>query len=521
MGESCTIRVNGVEHSAAMGMTVAAALGNYGEHSTRQSVSGQPRGPLCGMGVCFECRGTVNGTNHERTCMIRCEPGSDVQTGPAGDSQRSSGGANVPQDVSCDVLVVGGGPAGLAAAATAAEMGRRIILLDDNPGLGGQIWRNHGSGPSQRLRMRVKQAGVHILCGTAVVERLDAQRVLATGGNGAFIITHRSVVLATGATELFLPFPGWTLPNVMGVGGLQAMAKGGLNIRGKRIVIAGSGPLLLAVGAYMKRQDADVRIIAEQASFASVRNLAGHLVSRPRKLLQGAGLKAVLHEVEQRYGWWPVAAEGSDRVRSVTLTNGRGRERFECDYLAVGFGLVPSARVATVLGCTTTRGAIAVDQSQRTDVSNVYAAGECTGIGGVDKALIEGQIAGFMCADRESHALSLFRRRDRELLFAKALGNAFALREELKDAVKADTIVCRCEDVAYGRIASCESWRDAKLQTRCGMGPCQGRICGPIVRWLTGWPVEDARPPVFNVPVRILSAMPGNAAPGSTMEQVR
>ncbi len=521
MGDTRNIRVNGVEQRLAMGTTLAAALGNCGEHSTRRSVNGQPRGPLCGMGVCFECRATIDGKSHERTCMTPVESGTDVRTGLVGEAQRPSGGTIVSQDLTCDVMVVGGGPAGLAAAATAAELGRRVILLDDNAGLGGQIWRKNGSGRSQQLRDRVKQAGVNILCGTAVVERLDAQRVLAIGENGSYLITHRSVVLATGATELFLPFPGWTLPNVMGVGGLQAMVKGGLDISGKRIVIAGSGPLLLAVGAYMTRRGADVRVIAEQAPFSSVRTLAGQLVSRLRKLVQGMGLKAVLSEVEQRYGWWPAAAEGVERVRSVTLTNGQEIQRFECHYLAVGFGLIPSTRVATLLGCTIRRGRIMVDESQRTDVPNVYAAGECTGIGGVDKALVEGQIAGLASAGRESEARRLFRKRDRELLFAKALDRAFALRPELRNAMKPETIVCRCEDVAYGQIAGCESWRDAKLQTRCGMGPCQGRVCGPIVRWFTGWPVEDARPPVFNVPVRILSAMNDKAAPRITMEHDR
>jgi NADPH-dependent 2,4-dienoyl-CoA reductase/sulfur reductase-like enzyme len=336
---------------------------------------------------------------------------------------------------------------------------------------------------------------------------MDAGQVLAAGDAGACLIKFEKIVLVTGATELFLPFPGWTLPNVMGVGGIQSMVKGGLEVRGKRVVIAGSGPLMLAVGASLKKRGAEVRVIAEQAPFAQVRGLASSLVWRPRKLVQGMGLKMSLADVEQRYGWWPVAAEESGRVEAVTLTDGHALERFECDYLATGFGLVPSTRVAALLGCRVERGAVIVNELQETSTPGVFAAGECTGVGGVDKALIEGRIAGLACAGREDDARQLGTARDRELGFAASLGRAFALRGELREMVKPDTIVCRCEDVGWGRIAAGSSWRDAKLQTRCGMGPCQGRVCGPAVSWLTGWPVEDARPPVFNVPLRVLAAM--------------
>jgi NADPH-dependent 2,4-dienoyl-CoA reductase/sulfur reductase-like enzyme len=194
-------------------------------------------------------------------------------------------------------------------------------------------------------------------------------------------------------------------------------------------------------------------------------------------------------------------------VEGVMLTNGTTRERLACDYLATGIGLVPSSRLASLLGCRVEGGAVIADDLQRTSVESVFAAGECTGIGGVDKALIEGRIAGLACAGRERDARRLVPGLVRERRFAAALTRTFALRPELRAVVQPDTIVCRCEDVQWGEIAPCESWRDAKLQTRCGMGPCQGRVCGAAVAWLTGWRVEDARPPVFNVPVGVLASM--------------
>jgi NADPH-dependent 2,4-dienoyl-CoA reductase/sulfur reductase-like enzyme len=144
-------------------------------------------------------------------------------------------------------------------------------------------------------------------------------------------------------------------------------------------------------------------------------------------------------------------------------------------------------------------GAVVVDQWQRTSVEHVLCAGEPTGIGGLERSLIEGQIAGYAAAGDESRARSLFSKRAAAHLFAGALEAAFALRDDLKAVASAETIVCRCEDVRRGHLAPYQDWRAAKLQTRCGMGPCQGRICGPACAFLFGWEhaQRQKRPPVF------------------------
>src|SRR5437899_5240721 len=170
-----------------------------------------------------------------------------------------------------DVLVVGGGPAGIAAAVRAAESGARVGMVDENVAPGGQIWRggssegSHSSEASNWL-VQLKKAVVIELCGKRVFHHPEAGVLMAEGLDDVWELGYRNLVLATGARERFLPFPGWTLPNVMGAGGLQALVKGGLPIEGKRVAIAGTGPLLLAVAANLHSRGADIRLIAEQTS---------------------------------------------------------------------------------------------------------------------------------------------------------------------------------------------------------------------------------------------------------------
>jgi len=148
-----------------------------------------------------------------------------------------------------------------------------------------------------------------------------------------------------------------------------------------------------------------------------------------------------------------------------------------------------------------THGAVEVNAFQQTSIPNVYCAGETTGVGGAASALIEGQIAGFAATDRTSQARALFGRRAACRRFRTALNRAFELRPELKSLAGGDTMVCRCEDIGHAELSGFDNWRAAKLQTRCGMGPCQGRVCGTATRALFGWEPGSVRPPIF--PVRI------------------
>jgi NADPH-dependent 2,4-dienoyl-CoA reductase/sulfur reductase-like enzyme len=185
------------------------------------------------------------------------------------------------------------------------------------------------------------------------------------------------------------------------------------------------------------------------------------------------------------------------------LNNGSRFWTEDCDYLACGFHLVPNVELPCLLGCATANGFVRVDEFQLTSVPDVFCAGEPTGIGGADCALVEGQIAGLAAAEACDGARSFFGQRAAWHRFRDSLNRAFALRPELRQLAAPDTIVCRCEDVRRADLHGCDSLRAAKLHTRCGMGACQGRTCGPAVQFLFGWENDSVRPPLF--PVRLSS----------------
>ncbi|HEY2157511.1 MAG TPA: FAD/NAD(P)-binding oxidoreductase [Isosphaeraceae bacterium] len=407
----------------------------------------------------------------------------------------------MPSDPAFDILVVGSGPAGMAAAVGASARGKAVGVVDDNPSHGGQIWRNGAKEPPSREAARwldrVRTAGFETFTATQVLGPLGPRLLLAESEGQAIEIRYERLIVATGARELFLPFPGWTLPNVMGAGGLQAMVKSGMPIEGTRVVVAGSGPLLLAVAACLRKLGAKVPLVAEQAPFAKVAGFGLGLWREPKKIAQVLVLGTALGRVPFRAGCWPVAAEGDGALESVTMTDGSKTWRERCDYLACGFGLVPNVELAGALGCATHHGVVGVDALQRTTVPDVFAAGEVTGIGGLDRSLVEGEIAGLAASGDEAAARFLFPARDRAHRFARRLERAFGLRDELRRLPRPETIVCRCEDVAHGSLAPYSSWTEAKLQTRCGMGPCQGRVCGAAAEVLYGWTRTSIRPPIF------------------------
>lgn len=488
------IRVNGHAVSVPAGTTVAAAVMAAGETAFRRSARGEPRGPLCGMGICFECRVTIDGVPHSRSCQTVCRPEMEIRTEgpllPCGDSlptrdclptrdgllptrdrplpSRDCKGA-VPArypttESGYDVVVVGAGPAGIAAACAARESGLSVAVVDDNPAAGGQIWR--GGIPSP-WRERFRQ---EVIADTRVVGLIEPGVLLAESPADALALRYRKLILAPGARELLLPFPGWTLPNVLAAGGLQALVKGGLPIEDKRVVVAGTGPLLPAVAVLLRRRG------------ARVRGFFGQRYSRCRL----------------------AAAEGDGKLEAVVLRRGRKTWREPCDYLACSFGLVANLELPLLMGCALQNGSAAVSEYQETSIAGIYYAGQT---GGVGLALAEGEIAGYACAGRTLDARRHFGARARARWFQAALDWAFPLRDELRSLATPETIVCRCEDVALGALAQHKGWRSAKLETRCGMGPCQGRVCGAAIEYLLGWKSESVRPPIFPVRAETLAAI--------------
>lgn len=409
--------------------------------------------------------------------------------------------------VDAEVVVVGAGPAGVAAACCLAESGIDVLVVDESPRPGGQIWRHRKPGDlpvSARTWLgRLTASGARHLVETSIVDAEPDGVLLAESLETSLEIRGRRIILATGARELFLPYPGWTLPGVVGVGAIQALVKAGVEIRDQSVVLAGSGPLLLPVGALLQSAGARVSVIAEQASAASVARFSAALWRQPRKIAEALGYRWRTLRIPYRFGVWVVAAHGDTAVREVELTDGSQTWSEPCDLLGCSAGLVPNTELARLMGCDVEKDRVVVDENQSTTLSDVYCVGESTGIGGAEKSLLEGQLAAaHLTADRRR--LDVLQRRHRRLRrFSAELSAAFEPRSELGRRLEPETIVCRCEDVKWQDLDPDWDVRQAKLYTRSGMGPCQGRVCGAALRQLCGWGVDSVRPPV--APSRISS----------------
>jgi NADPH-dependent 2,4-dienoyl-CoA reductase/sulfur reductase-like enzyme len=413
-----------------------------------------------------------------------------------------------------EVLVIGAGPAGLSAAKAAASAGAQVLVLDDNPITGGQIWRG---GPFADLpavatslqRAVAACATVRIVNSAKVVGILDANTLLVETPDAAFRVRWNKLVLCTGARERLLPFPGWTLPGVTGAGGLQALIKGGMPVRGQRVVIGGSGPLLFAVAATARKAGAKVLLVAEQVSLARVTGFARKLPLWPAKLVQAVQLRDTAYRTSSTV----TSVQGAGKVESVTVQQGDRTVTLDCDRVAVGFGLVPNVSLAQALGCALLHiggvDVVAVDAQQASSVADIFAAGECTGIGGCERALAQGSMAGYAAIGDSHKARSFEKDRKYWSAFADHANSCFALDARLKNLPAPDTLVCRCEDVSHQTLQRYSSWTEAKIHSRCGMGACQGKVCATAAQFLYGWDVPEPRLPLTMARVGTLAQSDG------------
>jgi NADPH-dependent 2,4-dienoyl-CoA reductase/sulfur reductase-like enzyme len=465
-----------------------------------------------------------------------------------------------------NVVVVGAGPAGLAAARAAAAAGAQVTVLDAADGLGGQYWRHlpadrrvgregvlhHRWATFGELSdaLRVHPA-VTVLPSAQVwsLERLDGGirlHVLLGEPDGAGRVARAfepdALVLATGAHDRTLPFPGWQLPGVYSAGAAQALAKGERVAVGRRVVVAGAGPFLLPVASSLLQTGATVVGVHEAAR---TRALARGWLSRPWELAGAAGKAGELagyvrdlvrHRVPWRHGEAVVAAHGDGQVEAVTLARlderwapVAGTERVvEADAVCVSHGFTPRLELAIAAGCALTPSRfVVVDDTQATSVPGVWAAGELTGIGGADAALAEGAVAGTAAAAGVAGAAAArraVRARNRARGFAARIEAAHGVRGGWTGWLRDDTVVCRCEETTYGRVrevvelTGSHATRSVKLTSRAGLGPCQARLCGRTLQELLGDPTPSADSRPLVVPVRLgdLAALPP-AAPAASL----
>ena len=450
------------------------------------------------------------------------------------------------------LLVVGGGPAGMAAARAASAAGLRVTLVDESNRLGGQYFRGRQDSrePGSPHAFAAAATGVRVLLGTVVVDapRAGALTVWNQASDHVEEIAHDRLVLATGAYDRPVAIPGWTLPGVVTAGGASTLAKAHGVAPGKRLLVAGSGPFLLSVADDLSAKGCMVEIIEASPWRASASGL-GVIAMDAEIARQTAGYLARLatRRVRRRYGTMVTAIHGTDRVEAATVEqvdrdwrpiSGTAR-MISVDGVCLGYGFVPQLELAQAIGCALERDDVSanyfvrVDAGMRTSTSEVYAAGEITGLGGKRVALAQGEGAGLTAAldagalDRANYdvriapVIARLRQVDR---VADWIRRAFVPRDGLWSCATPETTLCRCEDITHraaeaGLAGNPPTPYAVKTATRAGMGLCQGRICSPILtEWLRvrhGYqpPSEERpwriRPPLRPVP---LGAWPAHEA---------
>ena len=444
------------------------------------------------------------------------------------------------EELQVDVAVVGGGPAGMSAALAAARAGASVVLIDEYAAPGGQIWRRRfdevgaDAPPSlpraaRELCAALVASSVHVLSGASVWASPAPGALLLTGP--VQHVRTRATVLATGAYDRPIAFPGWTLPGVMTAGGAQALAKGQGVVPGRRVLLAGAGPFLLPVAAQLTASGAEAVAVAEATRRRDWARVGPRMSAHPDRLRDYVGYRRKVRRIE--WGHVLVRAEGNGRVESATIARcgpgwaPTGAERtFAVDAVCTAYGFLPSVDLARALGCELRGDAVAHDDDMATTVPGVYVAGEASGVGGADLAQVEGELAGWMAA---AHArkdangnghkhpvvhpdLPAVRAKRAKLAgFAGILGELFDPRPGLLALARPDTILCRCEDVTLGEVdravaAGATTMSALKVVTRCGQGPCQGRTCERLVA--ARLPEEPARyssrAPMRPVPLDVL-----------------
>ena len=441
-----------------------------------------------------------------------------------------------------DVLIVGAGPAGLAAAVTLVEAGVAVTLVEDNLQAGGQYFRQLPAAfevsptaavvRDQRRALAALEVLRHPLVTfmpETTVWGVDGERVFAysSAGTGGRLRAH-TVILATGAYDQPQPFPGWTMPGVVSAGGCLNLIKGQGIVPGRRVAVVGNGPLSLVAAYSLLRAGAEVAVVAEAAPQSAMLRQPALLLA-PGLLVLGLRYRAALLRAGVPFlgGHAMVLATGEHRVEQVVLAPveqsqalSRDRSRsFTVDTLVTGYGLAPSTEIARMIGCTMNHdpllGGWVPNRTGElmTSVDGVYAAGDGAGIGGVEVATVEGRLAARSVLTRLGVQVAPSAdgpRLARLNRFRAALAAGYRLPRPLALTTDA-TIVCRCEEVTQGEIrkaaAACGGDLDRiKSSTRLSMGRCQGRNClassATIIARECRLQAEELPPPRMRPPAR-------------------
>ena len=457
-------------------------------------------------------------------------------------------------------LIVGGGPAGMAAARELLACGVRVTLLEEMPELGGQYYRRpsvdgtieRGKELDERAAIatelieELKAQGLEIRCNALVWGVFPDKRVAVYEGDRVSVMEADAVVLATGAIEQVVAFPGWTLPGVMTAGAVQSVISREAILPGRRFLLAGTGPLLLAIALEIAEAGGEVVAIVEGSHLTNPARHVLSFLSQGRRLRQAAQYHLALrrHGIPIEYSHTVVAAHGEGQVREVEVARidrdwhvvPGPTQRYQVDALCLHYGFAACTELARMAGCEVAYAAerggwyVVHDDGMRTSQPGIYVAGQPAGIGGVDLAEATGKLAGLTAAydldgiDARSYltaAQEMRRDVERAQDVAFALNVAYRPGPAVVDLIAPSTLVCRCEAVPASEVDAAiregaRTLDDVKRRTRCGMGYCQGRVCSPVVAALLqhrgGVTPEKvglftARPPVKPIPLAALATL--------------
>jgi D-hydroxyproline dehydrogenase subunit alpha len=457
------------------------------------------------------------------------------------------------------IAIVGAGPAGLAAALTAAEIGGKVVLIDEYSTLGGQFYKQLHEGlsvknlrkePRQytdgaKIIQRLQNTTVEVMSNTLVWGIFEERTLALYRQDRTEFLRPNKLILAPGAQEIPIAFPGWTLPGVMLGGAAQALLVTQHILPGRKVVLAGVGPLQLKVASQLVEAGAEVVDVLEASGKSPLSiDTALRSLGHWGKMREGIEfwLKLQRAKVPFHLQHVPVRALGTDRLEGVVVAQVDdewnvvpGTERtLQADALCLSYGFLPSTQLASLAGCALEfqeriGGWITShDRDQHTNIEGVYVAGEVGGIGGAEVAEEEGRMAALAVAGSlglqatgDQNEQRVRKRLTSAKRFADVMCDMMSLKPNLFGLMTDDTVLCRCEEVIVGQIKAALSdgdptLRGVKIRTRAGMGPCQGRVCSFLVRQLisreTQTPIAEIRldtprPPVKPVPISAL-AMP-------------
>ena len=422
--------------------------------------------------------------------------------------------------MSRSVVVIGAGPAGLAAAMEASSRGCRVTLLDEARLPGGQVYRQadktlsgqdyaEASELHRKHRLLERFAGaterLRYRPGCAVYAMFQNREVHFVDGAHTEVIQPDAVILATGVREIAIPFPGWTLPGVMYAGGAQSILKSQRVLPGKRAVVAGCGPLPVVVAAQLLRAGGEVAALASLHAPASMLAYLSSAWHGRDIVAEGARYAWTLlrARVPRLTGYVPVRALGNDTVERVVLARADAEghllpgteQEFECDLLAVNYGFAANSELAAIAGVAMRRDPISgwvpiADSFGRTSIPGVFVAGDGAGLRGALIAESEGSIVGAAAARpdqitelaKDPDLASALTRRRRYEKFLPAVRRSLHVPLQLWSIATGETTVCRCENVRVSEVLDVlkdghTSLNAVKRNVRAGMGWCGGRTC--------------------------------------------